>query len=337
MVYQPKKDRKNKNSKLSNKEKEHFKHDHMDLRRIKREKRKNKSNNDEDVKAKISKSEDRDVKKDLKNLRKTMKNKSFYEASTEIKRIWEELRKIDSTRSEKGQKLAEEIFLAIKACNETEEQAEKKDQEMSDKPEEADKKEEKTNTNLTPEEEKELLTENLFSFTRKHDTSRVIQAVLNYAQQPLRIQICQALVPKFHEMMKIKYANFCADKMISCIGYKKERELFLSILVSTLLKNVGTKVGKLMRDPYAGMVLESLFSNYTNERQQTEFKCNFWGKDFIMKCERFIGGNREQHTLENLMVKLGEKGAMADDKKDDERLALLMGFSKIFENYLEKK
>merc|ERR1712157_183981 len=105
MVYQPKKDRKNKNTKLSNKEKEHFKHDHMDLRRIKREKRKNKSNenDNENVKAKISKSEDRDVKKDLKNLRKTMKNKSFYEASTEIKKIWEELRKIDSTRSEKGQ------------------------------------------------------------------------------------------------------------------------------------------------------------------------------------------------------------------------------------------
>merc|ERR1712173_462629 len=112
MAFPDKKQRKNKNAKLSNKGKEHFKHDHMDLRRIKREKRKNddkKDNaNDDGVKSnKIAKSEDRSVKRDLKSLRKTMKNKTFYETATEIKRIWEDLRKIGSTKSEEGQRLAE--------------------------------------------------------------------------------------------------------------------------------------------------------------------------------------------------------------------------------------
>jgi len=321
----------NKSKKLDKKDK-NWKHDHMDLRRIKRKmqkKAKNEEKEQVEVEEKIMKLdesvdssqkmqiEDQKLKKsDLKNARKQEKYKgkgdnTFFDSSLEIKKIWEDLRKIEGTKSEKGHELAEEIFKVLKTKEGS--QGEKED-------------------GYGLEKEDSELSEALLTFCRKHDTSRIIQGILNKGSPNLRLLICNALLSKFNELINVKYANFVAEKMLSCIAHKKTREEFLFKLAEKFLdqnsKGSGSKLGKLIKDPYAGPVLEQLFSNYSNDKTKSKIKTNFFGKDYLTKCERHLGGNTENYSLVNLLEQL---------KNDDDKLEMLKNVSTLFESFLERE
>jgi len=234
-------------------------------------------------------------RKDLKKQRQKQKDEKVFNTSMELKKIWEHLRTLDN-RSEIGQQTAKEVLDSLI-------------------------------NSATKEGEDEVNLSELFEqYSRKHDTSRVLQAMLTKGDPDLRLKICNSMIEKVPELMTVKYANFVVQKMLACIGTKKDREEFYGKVIDFLLKKKGNKLGKLMRDSYAGQVVETLFHSTTPD-QQNKMLASFYGKDYTVKCERHLGGDAKLYSLSNLLDKL----------KEDEAFEILVSLSKLFETFLDRE
>lgn len=268
-------------------------HANMDLRRMKRKIQKDQENNPDEKKSKK-------FHKNLKNERRAQKEGKHHEVKGDLKQIWEALRVSGGNQAEK-QKQAEEMIEKIKS-------AAKNDENMA---------------------------EDLEKYARNHETSRILQTILSKGATDLKIKLCEQLLPKFCECAGVKYANFVCLKMIDCIGIKKERGEFHVKLMAELSKYIsgkGSKLSQMMKNPYAGPVIEQFFANHCNELQKNLLTAHFFGKDFMLGCERHIGGNTEEYNLTNLLSKIdvGENGENAV-------IELLKSCGDLFEKFLDRE
>jgi len=246
------------------------------------------------IKRKIQKNTDgpqKFKKRDLKDARRKVKDKQTHDTKNQMKQIWEALRTMGGDPTKK-QAMAKEVFKTIE------------------------------------EGSKEELGESLEKFCRNHETSRIIQCMLSKGETALKVQICEALLPKFCDIMTVKYANFVALKMVDCIGVKSTRQEFLNRLITTIIEKKGPKMNNLVRDGFSSPIIELIFAHHCKLIQKQNMIACFFGKDYVIRCERHLGADYENYSISNLFAKI---------TAEDERLEILNNATTVFEKFLNRE
>lgn len=107
----------------------------------------------------------------------------------------------------------------------------------------------------------------------KHDSSRVVQTLVKYADTEKRDAIVNALKGNYYKLATSSYGKFLLVKLLH-YGSKESREVILNELHG--------KLRKLMRHKEGAYVVEDLFVLYSTAAQKQQMLREFWGAEYAV-------------------------------------------------------
>lgn len=141
----------------------------------------------------------------------------------------------------------------------------------------------------------EMIMGNFVTFVRRHDTVRLIEAIIKYANQEQRDQIFDELKEEIVELSKLKYGKFFVLKMMKYGSSKQKQQIINSFY---------GHVPNLLTHACASPVLEAIYNDYANLKQRNELVQEYYGNEF-----KFFK-DQETGYLKDVLDKL------EDEKKD---------------------
>ncbi|RUS17606.1 armadillo-type protein, partial [Endogone sp. FLAS-F59071] len=129
----------------------------------------------------------------------------------------------------------------------------------------------------------------------KHDASRMIQACLKQGNSEQRNVIAEELKGKYLELSKSMYGKFLVMKVLEyCPKYR-----------NTVLKELHTKITRLIRHKEASHVVEAFFTQFANAAQRLTLISEFYGPEFTLFNKPLSG--QPQQTLDEVIRVQPEK------------------------------
>lgn len=136
----------------------------------------------------------------------------------------------------------------------------------------------------------ELLETNnsITKFVMAHDTSRILQCMLKYAEPQLREQISKCLLPKIVDMAMSKYAHFCVLRMLKYGSPSIKTQVvdaFMGSIVKLTCHNIAYKI------------VDYVYLTVANEKQKMYMRQEFYSemyrqhKNDSIKCLKDIYEN----------------------------------------------
>jgi len=117
----------------------------------------------------------------------------------------------------------------------------------------------------------EMIMGNFVIFVRKHDTVRLIETIIQYANEKQRNQIFEELKDEIVELCKLKYGKFFVVKMMKYGSAKQKQHIINSFY---------GHVPNLLNHACASSVLESIFNDHANLKQRNELVQEYFGSEF---------------------------------------------------------
>lgn len=117
----------------------------------------------------------------------------------------------------------------------------------------------------------EMIMGNFVAFVRKHDTVRLIEAIVQYATEKQREQILSELKDEIIELCKLKYGKFFVLKMLK-YGSPKQKQQIIGAFYGN--------VPNLLNHACASNVLETIYNDYANLKQRNELVQEYFGSEF---------------------------------------------------------
>ena len=138
-----------------------------------------------------------------------------------------------------------------------------------------------------PKKERDELVTKLFQiisgrvkdFVFKHDSVRVIQCALKYANPEQRRQITSELKGNYRELAESKYAKFLIAKMV--VGDKESRD--------AVVEEFYGHVKRLIRHPEASWILDDIYRTIATKQQRAVLLREWYGPEFV-----FFGKDRKK-------------------------------------------
>ena len=158
---------------------------------------------------------------------------------------------------------------------------------------------------MPPEERKELVAE-LFDiitgrvkdFVFKHDSVRVIQCALKYANKDQKKQIVEELRGSYRELAESKYAKFLVGRLV--LVDNGARDVIVEEFVGA--------VKRMIRNPEAGWILDDVYRGAATSNQKALLLREWYGPEFVV----FDGSGTDQEVeadLNKILEKNPEKRA----------------------------
>ncbi|KAL4969117.1 uncharacterized protein BDV14DRAFT_118081 [Aspergillus stella-maris] len=119
----------------------------------------------------------------------------------------------------------------------------------------------------------EIITGRVKDFVFKHDSVRVIQTALKYANTEQRKQIARELTGSYVELAQSKYAKFLIGKLI-VHGDTEVRDLVIGEFYG--------KVKRLIRHPEASWILDDIYRTVATKEQQANLLREWYGAEFAI-------------------------------------------------------
>lgn len=141
----------------------------------------------------------------------------------------------------------------------------------------------------------EMIMGNFVAFVRKHDTVRLIESIIQYANEKQRNQIFDELKDEIIELSKLKYGKFFVLKMLK-YGSPKQKQQIISSFYG--------HVTNLLNHACASTVLETIYNDHANLKQRNELIQEYFGSEFKFFKDQETGCLKD--VLDNL-----------DDEKKD--------------------
>lgn len=104
-------------------------------------------------------------------------------------------------------------------------------------------------------------------FVMAHDTSRILQCMLKYADPQLRERLSKCLLPKVVDMAMSKYANFCVLRMLKYGSPSTKSEVvdaFMGNIVKLACHNIAHKI------------IDYVYLTVANEKQKMYMRQEFY-------------------------------------------------------------
>ena len=128
----------------------------------------------------------------------------------------------------------------------------------------------------TDEKERTKVIDQVFSLTKgrlrsialKHDSSRIIQALLKYGSPPQRTVVFDEIEPHIMDLVKEKYGHFIVKKLIQYCD--KERAI----------NALRGHIPELLRQQYGAGIVELAFSDYASPLDKCRFVEEFYGAEY---------------------------------------------------------
>lgn len=130
----------------------------------------------------------------------------------------------------------------------------------------------------------EMIMGNFVTFVRKHDTVRLIEAIVQHANEKQRDQIFDELHDDLIELSKLKYGKFFVLKMLK-YGSAKQKQQIISSFYG--------QVPNLLNHACASAVLETIYNDYANLKQRNELIQEYFGSEFKFFKDQQTGSLRE--------------------------------------------
>ncbi len=132
---------------------------------------------------------------------------------------------------------------------------------------------------VTPEERKELVAE-LFSiitgqikdFVLKHDSVRVVQCALKYADKDQKWLIVQELRGSYSELAESKYGKFFVAKLVMTSDEARD----------IIVQEFEGKVKRSIRHPEAGWILDDIYRGAATPAQRSRLLREWYGPEFVV-------------------------------------------------------
>ena len=141
----------------------------------------------------------------------------------------------------------------------------------------------------------EMIIGNFVTFVRRHDTVRLIETIIQHANEKQRNQIFDELKDDIIELSKLKYGKFFVLKMLK-YGNAKQKQQIVSSFYG--------HVTNLLNHACASTVLETIYNDYANLEQRNQLIQEYFGSEF-----KFFK-DQETGNLKDAIKKLDE------DKKE---------------------
>ncbi|KAL4941320.1 armadillo-type protein [Aspergillus oleicola] len=119
----------------------------------------------------------------------------------------------------------------------------------------------------------EIITGRVKDFVFKHDSVRVIQTALKYANAEQRKQIARELKGSYVELAQSKYAKFLIGKLI-VHGDTEVRDLVIGEFYG--------KVKRLIRHPEGSWILDDIYRTVATKEQQAHLLREWYGAEFAI-------------------------------------------------------
>ena len=130
----------------------------------------------------------------------------------------------------------------------------------------------------------EMIMGNFVTFVRKHDTVRLIEAIVQHANEKQRDQIFDELRDEIIELSKLKYGKFFVLKMLKYGSAKQKQQIIGSFY---------GHVPNLLNHACASNVLETIYNEYANLKQRNELIQEYFGSEFKFFKDQQTGSLRE--------------------------------------------
>lgn len=157
-----------------------------------------------------------------------------------------------------------------------------------------------------PLEERKQLTSELFSlitwrvkdFVFKHDSVRVIQTALKYANREQRKQIARELQGSYKDLAQSRYAKFLVGKLIEH-GDAEVRDMVIPEFYGN--------VKRLIRHPEASWILDDVYRMAATKEQKANLLREWYGPEFVIFREK--NGAQPSADLTKILQESPEKRA----------------------------
>ena len=153
-------------------------------------------------------------------------------------------------------------------------------------------------------ERKELIAElfgivsgHVKDFVLKHDSVRVIQTALKYANVDQRRMIAKELKGEYKGLAESRYAKFLVGKLVGH-GDKEVRDMVVPEFFGS--------VRRLIRHPEAGWILDDIYRGAATEEQKRRMLREWYGAEFALFREKNTKGE-EEVELKEILRKNPEK------------------------------
>ncbi|KAL4924352.1 uncharacterized protein BDV17DRAFT_295467 [Aspergillus undulatus] len=144
----------------------------------------------------------------------------------------------------------------------------------------------------------EIITGRVKDFVFKHDSVRVIQTALKYANVEQRKQIARELKGSYVELAQSKYAKFLIGKLI-VHGDTEIRDLIIGEFYG--------KVKRLIRHPEGSWILDDIYRTVATKEQQANLLREWYGAEFAIF--RHASANRDKKPIAELSAIIEEDPA----------------------------
>ncbi|KAL4905879.1 hypothetical protein BDW74DRAFT_13976 [Aspergillus multicolor] len=142
----------------------------------------------------------------------------------------------------------------------------------------------------------DIITGRVKDFVFKHDSVRVIQTALKYANTEQRHQIARELKGSYVELAQSKYAKFLIGKLI-VHGDSEIRDLVIAEFYG--------KVKRLIRHPEGSWILDDIYRTVATKEQQAHLLREWYGAEFAI----FRDNKKDQKPTADLKTILEEDPA----------------------------
>lgn len=157
-------------------------------------------------------------------------------------------------------------------------------------------------SHVPKDERKELITE-LFGiitgrvkdFVFKHDSVRVIQTALKYANLEQRRQIARELTGEYRTLAESRYAKFLIAKLV--VGDNEVRDIIIPEFYG--------HVKRLIRHPEAAWIMDDIYRTIATEDQKSRLLREWYGHEFAIF--RGPGDTAPTAELRQILLKTPEK------------------------------
>lgn len=138
--------------------------------------------------------------------------------------------------------------------------------------------------NLSKAEKHALITKtfkmvdgNIKSLIFKHDSSRIVQALLKYSDPNLeRRHILEQLSGNYVELSQTTYGKFIALKALKYAPNSSERSKIIQEFLNSKL------LVKLFQHKFSGQVLDTIFCIYANGKERQRMLQEFYGTEYAL-------------------------------------------------------
>ncbi|KAK4993937.1 Pumilio y domain member 6 [Elasticomyces elasticus] len=135
----------------------------------------------------------------------------------------------------------------------------------------------------------DIISGNIQDFVFKHDSVRVVQCALKYANKEQRLQIAEELRGSVRTLAESRYGKFLVAKLV-VEGGEKVRDLVIPEFYG--------HVRRLINHPEAGWILDDIYRQIATPAQKATLLREWYGAEYALFHKSKNGSGRAAHTDE---------------------------------------